>query len=320
MPALLLHENDVRALVDIEDAIRAVEIAFLEQAAGSGRNLARQRVRQPDGTLHLMGASLGQRGYWGFKSYTATKNGVRFSIQLYNIVTGGLVALIEADYLGQLRTGAASGVATKLLARTDSSVLAVIGSGSQAETQVSGVASVRPLAEVRVFSRTKDHREDFALRLRERYGLPATASSSVEAALERADIVTTITTSRSPVIPAELIRPGMHINAAGANAVIRAEVDPQVLPQIDHLFTDDLQQARLESGLFMQGFERNLLSWASVHNIADVAANLHPGRTSDRDVTLFASHGIALWDIALAADVYERARAANMGDKISFLD
>jgi ornithine cyclodeaminase/alanine dehydrogenase-like protein (mu-crystallin family) len=320
MPALLLREDDVRSLVDIQDAIKAVKVAFLEQARGTGHNLARHRVRQPSGTLHLMAAALTLRGYWGFKSYTATKNGVRFSIQLYNIVTGNLLAIIEADHLGQLRTGAASGVATDHLANPQAKIFTIIGAGSQAETQVTAVASVRSLDEIRVFSRSSSNRKAFADRLRQQHGLPAFAAESIHAAVVGAEIVTTITSASSPIIQADWIKPGMHINAAGANAVIRTEIDPLALPKFDFVFTDDLEQARIESGLFTQGFETNQFSWSTLHNLADVVAGIHPGRSSPGNTTLFASHGIALWDIALAADVYERARAANLGEKIVFLE
>lgn len=320
MPVLLLREQDVRVLVDIHDALQAVKLAFEEQAHGTGRNLARQRVRQINGTLHLMGAALEHRGYWGFKAYTATRNGVRFSIQLYNTITGSLLAILEADLLGQLRTGAASGVASKYLANPDSRVFGLIGSGSQAESQLIAVASQHELEEIRVYSRTAEHRNQFAAEMLEKHGLPVKAVDTIEDCVRGADIVSTITTSRNPLITAEMIQTGMHINAAGANAVIRTEIDPRALVRITQCFTDDLQQARLESGLFQQGYENNLFSWSTLHNFCDVVAGIHPGRGSQADVTLFASHGIALWDIALAAQVYERAQAANIGEKIEFLE
>ena len=318
MPVLLLKEADVNALVTMEDALAAVEGSFLEQARGTGINQPRRRVRQPHGTLHLMGAALVERGYWGFKAYTTTRQGARFVVHLYDVTSGALLAILEADRLGQLRTGAASGVATKYLARPDAGTLALFGAGYQAETQLEAIAAVRPLREVRVYSRTPARRHAFAERMAARLGLQVRAVDAPEAALDGADIITTITTARAPLFKGDLVQPGVHINAAGSNAAIRAELDAEAVRRTTAIFVDDVQQARFESGDLVQAYQRNALAWERVRPLADVVAGLLPGRRTSEDITLFESQGIALWDVALAAVVYERARERGVGQEVAF--
>jgi len=293
----LLREADVHALVGISDAIHAVEASFLEQARGTGINQPRRRVRQPHGILHLMGAALVERGYWGFKAYTTTREGTRFTVNLYDLTSGALLAIIEADRLGQLRTGAASGVATKHLARPDASVLALFGAGYQAETQLEAIAQVRQLREVRLFSRTPERREAFAARMRDYLGIAVQAVASPEEALDGADIITTITNAREPLFDGRLISDGTHINAAGSNAAIRAELDHHAIRRADAIFVDDVQQARFESGDLVQAYQHNALAWERVRPLADVVAGLTPGRLMPDAITLFESQGIALWDV-----------------------
>jgi ornithine cyclodeaminase/alanine dehydrogenase len=318
MPVRILREEQVNALVDIEDALKAVEAAFVEQAQGTGVNSARRRVRQPNGALHLMGGALVRRGYWGFKAYTTTRNGVRFNIQLYDANSGELVSLMEADRLGQLRTGAASGVATSYLARQDAHVLALIGAGHQAETQLTAIASVRKLEAVRVYSRSEEKRELFAHRMGDRLGVEMIPVHTPGEALLGADIVTTITTAREPVFDGNDVGPGTHINAAGSNASIRVELDATTIRRADRIFVDDPVQVRFECGDLIHAYERNALNWGRVRPLADVVAGLTVGRKNLDEVTLFESQGIALWDLALAADVYDRALDEGIGELVDF--
>lgn len=318
MSVLILREEHVRSLINMSDALSAIETSFLEQSAGSGVNLARHRVHQPNGTLHLMGAAMIQKGYWGFKAYTATKNGVRFSINLYDASSGELLAIMEADYLGQLRTGAASGIATKYLARKNSTRFALFGSGSQAATQLSAVAAIVKLQEVRVYSRIPDHREAFAREMSAALGINIHPVNAPIEAIKDCDIITTITTSATPVFTGGDLPEGVHINAAGSNSVIRTELDLETITRVDAFFTDDLDQARLECGDLVHAHERNVFNWSRLYLLADLVSGKIPGRTAEQDITLFESHGIALWDIALAAEVFERAQAASLGTTLEF--
>jgi ornithine cyclodeaminase/alanine dehydrogenase-like protein (mu-crystallin family) len=314
----LLREEDVKALIGMPEALDAVELAFREQVAGTGINSPRQRVHQPNGVLHMMGGALTERGYWGCKVYTATRDGVRFCVLLYDVGSGALQAMIEADYLGVLRTGAASGVATRYLARSDADTLALFGTGNQAETQLAAIARVRPLRAVRVYSRKAERRESFATRMARNLNLPVQAVDTPSAALKGANIVATATTSREPVFDGSNIAPGMHINAAGSNSVARSELDRVTIQRATRIFTDDLMQARSESGDLIMAYERNSLVWEQVRPLADVIGGVTVGRASPNDITLFESQGIALWDIALAATAYERALASNVGRDLPF--
>jgi ornithine cyclodeaminase/alanine dehydrogenase-like protein (mu-crystallin family) len=302
----------------MEDVLQSVESAFIEQAHGSGINEARRRVHQPAGTLHLMGGALTQRGYWGFKAYTSTRHGAHFILNLYDAHTGVLLALIEANLLGQLRTGAASAIATKYLARTDAHVMALFGTGYQAQTQLEAISKERTLQEVRVYSRSREHRAGFAQLMSERLGLNIVPADTPHTAVTGADIVTTITTSSEPVFDGNDLTPGAHINAAGSNSAIRAELDTIAVARANAIFTDDTEQARIESGDLIRAYERNALNWASVRLISEVVAGRCIGRTGVEDITLFESHGIALWDLAVAADVYERAQARDLGTLVEF--
>jgi ornithine cyclodeaminase/alanine dehydrogenase-like protein (mu-crystallin family) len=318
MAIRLIREADVRQLVTMQDALRCVEQAFIEQANGSGVNEPRRRVHQPAGTLQLMAGALLHRGYWGFKAYTATRDGARFSVHLYAAQTGQLLALIEANVLGQLRTGAASGIATRYLARAEAGVLALFGSGFQSQTQLEAIAQVRSLHEVRVYSRSTAHRHRFAQQMHEQLDLAVVPAETAQAALMGADIVATATNATDPVFDGNDLAPGTHVNAAGSNAAIRAELDATTIRRADAIFVDDIEQAHIESGDLIRAYERNALNWGSVRLLADVVAGRYPGRTKTSDITLFESHGIALWDLALAAEVYERAQAQDTGTLVDF--
>jgi ornithine cyclodeaminase/alanine dehydrogenase-like protein (mu-crystallin family) len=160
----------------------------------------------------------------------------------------------------------------------------------------------------------------FAARLCERLGLDVISVATVAEAVDGADIVTCITTATDPILRSEDLAPGMHVNAAGSNSAARAELDAAAIRRAGRIFVDDVAQARLESGDLIRAYERNALNWAAVHPLADVVAGLTPGRRSLEDITLFESHGLALWDVALAAEVYERAQEQNVGDIVAFLE
>jgi ornithine cyclodeaminase/alanine dehydrogenase-like protein (mu-crystallin family) len=226
--------------------------------------------------------------------------------------------MMEANYLGQVRTGAASGVATKYLARSDAAAMALFGTGFQAEAQLLAVAAISPLQEVRVYSRSEERREDFISRMNQHVSVPLCGVSTPQEAVDGADIITTMTTSSEPVFNGKDISPGTHINAAGSNSAAKAELDHRAVRRADLIFTDDVAQARMESGDLIRAYERNALNWDSVRPLSDLVAGLPVGRSRPDEVTLFESQGIALWDIALAVTVYERARAQNLGQVIEF--
>ncbi len=303
---LRLSEQDVRGLLSIDKALELVEAAFQSLGRGTAYNQPRRRVIVPGGaTLHVMAAADAATGYLGTKIYSTSRQGTSFLVLLYRADTGQPLAQMEADYLGQARTGAATGVATRHMARPDASVLAVIGAGGQARTQVQAVARVRRLSEIRVFSRTPAHRTDFAGWAARETGVAALAVDSAEAAVRGSHIVVTITNSRSPVLLGQWLEPGMHINAAGGNMANRRELDEAAIARADLIAADSVEQARIESGELIASFGASRSGWARVVEFSDIAAGKRPGRDSPQQITLFKSNGIALQDVAVAAYLYE---------------
>jgi len=306
---LYLTEADVARLVTIKDAIAATEQAFAAWRDPGTTNLPRGRAPVPPGFLNLMGATYGPRGVLGHKAYFGSAT--HFS--LYSVTEARLAAVIESDLLGQLRTGAASGVATKALARPDAKILATIGTGKQARTQIAAVCAVRPIETVRVFSRAADRREAFARRMHSELGVEVVAAVSAEACVRGADVVVIITKSAVPVCPADWIAPGAHVNAAGANAADRRELDADTVLRAGLLVTDHRQQAQIEAAEFIDLAKAGRLDWADVHELGDVVTGKAPGRTSPDQVTLFKSLGIALEDVAFGEQIYRRAVEAGAG-------
>ena len=244
---LLIREAQVRETLTMPRAIDALEAAFRDWAHGRATNQPRQRVHTPQGTLHLMGAAWHSKGYIGYKAYFSFPTGTRFHVALASAHTGELLALIEADWLGRIRTGAASGLATKYLAREDATVAAILGAGEQAQTQLEAICAVRPIQQAFVFSRTPETRAAFAERMGAQLGIPVQPAESVEQAVANADVICTITTARDPILQGALLKPGMHLNAAGANSLARRELDTFAVGRCEHIFVDDPAQARLEA-------------------------------------------------------------------------
>ena len=321
--ALILREADIDRLVTMADMIACLDEALRAQAAGTATNEPRRRVRVPGGTLHVMSAALPTLGVLGFKAYTGFRPKTRFLVTLYDSTSGALLALIEADRLGQLRTGAATGVATDYLARRPAAderlTLGCFGAGYQAETQVEAVCAVRPIAQVRVYRPTPEKREAFAVRIHERTGIAATAVADPAAAAD-SDILITATTARDPVLEAAWVRPGAHINAAGANMLFRRELPDALVGRADRVIVDSREQARHEALDLIMPVERGLLYWERVVELREVVGGAAPGRTSEQEITLFKSLGLGLEDVAAGALAYRRAVEHGVGEQIALLD
>jgi ornithine cyclodeaminase/alanine dehydrogenase-like protein (mu-crystallin family) len=238
---------------------------------------------------------------------------IRFLVPLYEVATGDLVALIEADYMGQLRTGAASGVATKYLARPDARIAAIIGSGGQARTQLEAVAEVRRLQSARVYGRDSNRREKFAKEMSQRLGFPVIAAASAGETVRGADIVCTATTASHPVVSGADLGAGVHINAIGANHAHKRELDDEAVASADLIVVDSVEQSRQEAGDLIIAFKGDEVCWTGVKKLSDVVAAKTAGRTSPGEVTLFKSNGIASWDLAVAMKVYALAREKRLG-------
>src|SRR5487761_1029624 len=318
---LLLREADVRSLLTMALAIEAVEDAFRRLADGSAQFHSRQRLHLPGNAyLHYMAAVDGIGGYMGGKIYTSAREGLRFLVPLFRARTGELLALIEACYLGQMRTGAASGVATKLLARRDARLVGIIGTGLQAATQLEAVAAVQEIERVRAFGRDPERRQRFAHEMSRKLGVPVEVAASAEEAVHDADILITSTTASKPVVEGRWLRAGMHINAIGANFPEKAELDADAVNRADVIFADSREQSKLEAGDLIQAFEGDYSRWNDVNELSDLVAGRVEGRTSREQVTLFKSNGIAIEDVVTAGRVYELAVAGGMGNRMQLFE
>ncbi|HKP12228.1 MAG TPA: ornithine cyclodeaminase family protein [Blastocatellia bacterium] len=315
--ALLLRERHVTELLNIETAMEAVEEVLRDQAEGEATNRPRYRVAMPTGQLHVMAAGDKRLGVYGLKSYTVSRKGARFLVLLYDAATGDMLAMIEADRLGQMRTGAASGVATKHLARQSADVLGVYGSGWQAESQVMAVCAARQLRQVRVYSRSAEKREAFARRMSSLVRCEVVAVGQPEEAARGCSIIVTATNAREPVLKGEWVEPGTHINAAGSNFLSKAEIDVETVRRAALVTVDSIEQSRLEAGDLLPALDRGVISWESVTELGRVIAGRAEGRASDDQITLFKSNGIALEDIATALRVYNLARERGVGDEVA---
>jgi alanine dehydrogenase len=312
MSAIYLTEADVQRLVTVKDAIATLEELFATWGQPSTANIPRRRARLPGGALNLMGASYGAKNVYGLKAYAAMKGG-QFHTLLYSSVDGKLKAMIEADLFGQLRTGAASGLATKLMANPDASTLGMIGVGRQSRTQAVAVCAVRPIKRVNVFARTPASRESYARSLEKELGIEVRPAPSAEACVAEADVVVTITKSAEPVCRAGWLAKGVHVNAAGANSGDRRELDGETVLRATVKVTDHVEQARMEAGEFRDLVAAEKLDWSDVRELGEVVTGKIKGRTSPSDLTLFKSLGIALEDVAFGELVYQRALAAGVG-------
>jgi len=308
---LYLTEEDVTALLTTEDALEAVEGSFRRLAAGEVENRPRYRLGLEHGILAVMAAVDLELGYAGTKTYTAFGYGdYRFVVQLFETRRAELAAIVEANRLGQLRTGAASGVAAKYLARPGARTLGVIGCGWQAESQVASIRAAVPTIErVVVYCRTREKLEGFCRRIG---GEPA--EEQREAGEQ--DVVVTATTSTDPVLRGEWLRPGALVCAIGANDLGARELDNVVLERASFVCCDSIEQAKLESGDLVEPIERGVLDWLEVHELQEVVAGEVQGRVSDEDVVLFKSNGLAAWDVAIAAVALERARERGVGREL----
>lgn len=313
---LYLTEDDVRRLVSVKDAVATLEDLFKSWSDPATINIPRHRAKAGNGTLNLMGAAWGKGEIFGLKAYWGGPGGARFHVLLYSAADGALKAMIEADHLGRMRTGAASGLATKVLANPDARVLGVIGTGRQAMSQVEAVCAVRNIETVRVFARTPEHRDAFARDIERKLHVTAKAAPSGEAAVADADVVVTITKSAEPVLRANWLKSGVHVNAAGANASARREVDAETVLRATVRATDQAAQARLEAGEYRDLVAAGRLRWENVVELGDIVAGKIPGRRGPADITLFKSLGIALEDIAFADLIWRRAVARGAGKRM----
>ena len=315
--ALILRESDVQDLIEMDEVIASVELAMRELGEGEAQNIPRRRAFAPGGLLNGLFASFPGGKCTGLKAYTVSDGRVRFLVAMFNL-DGGLEALIEADFMGAYRTGAATAVAARALIGSGPATVGLIGTGWQAATQALALSRVTEIAELRVFSRNAERRSVFAAEQEEQLGVRVVDAPTAEAAVKGADIVVTVTTSTTPVLDTRWVEPHALVAAIGSNYQNRAEVPADLVEHAQTVVVDQLGTAELESGDLIQAVEAGKFDWSQAVELGSVVS----GRWERPDrpgITLFESHGLAIWDLAAATVVVDKARRRGGYEEIEFL-
>ena len=315
---LFLDERTVSTLVNMDDALQSTEAVFHDAGQSGVVNVPRVRAPLAKGILRITAAVWTARGYYGVKVSSTSvfgRNAGRLFL-LYQEDSGTAVAAVQVFQMGTLRTGAASGVATKYMARKDARILGVIGPGRQAKTQIEAICRVRSIEEIHVFGRKQEALSQFCAEMSDAVKIDVRPSDSAERAVAGADIIVTATTSSEPVVLGKWLPPGVHINAIGANYESRRELDTKVVTRAAVVATDDPEQVRYEAADLAVPVRDGVFSWDKVLPLASIVAGHQPGRTSDSDITIYKSLGVAFEDVALAVTAYERALKSGAGVKL----
>lgn len=307
-------ERDVCELLPMKEAIPLMRLAFERLSAGDALNQPRRRLTLATrSTLHYMAASDGK--YFGAKIYaTNPAHGAYFTFLLYAAEDARPLAHFEANYLGQIRTGAVSGLATQLMARPDAATLGIIGSGFQARSQLAAIMAVHPIRSVKVWSRDAEKRARFAAECTA-FQIPVTAVDTAEQAVAGMDIVVTATNARDPVLASEWIAPGTHINAMGSNQASRRELPTELVLRADRIAVDSIEQAQMESGDLLLALPPAEWNQLKLHELKDLVAGKIPSRADSKEITVFKSNGLALEDVICAGYVYEKGLELGRGAK-----
>ena len=318
--ALFLSEDDVAKLLPMNECINVLEEAFLHSSNGKTDIQPRSRIRMPNGFFHFMAAADADHGVFGYKAYPSFTGtgGSKFLVMLYDYESGELLACLESGRLGQIRTGAASGLATKYMAKGNVGTVGVIGSGFQARSQLEAICAVRDINQVKIFSRREDRRNDFAGRMSERLQVDIIPVATSEECVSDSDIIVTITSSRDPVFNGDALKNGSHVNAAGSNHWMRAEIDEKTVTRSSLIVVDDLEQAKAECGDLLLAEARGTFRWDMARELRDVIGGRVSPPYTDEGITLFESMGVALEDIAAAQLVYHKAVDQGIGAQLPF--
>lgn len=315
--ALFLSEEDVDQLLTMPLAMDSLEAAFRDQAEGEAINQPRQRFFLTRSVLHHMAAVWPSAGVMGTKTYVEVRGEKRFYIQLFSTDTGHLLAYIEGNRLSQVRTGAATGVAARYMARQDSRTVGLYGTGLQARTQAEALLVARPgIRKFQVYGRDYRRRTAFCQEMTFTTGVHFEPMDSPEATARGAQIVVTATSAIEPILKGAWISTGAFVAAIGANAISEREIDEDVVDRAPRVVVDDIPQAEIEAGELIFAYEKGKFRWKKAVPLAAVVVGRVPGRTDDETVTLFKSLGVALEDIAVAKVVFELAASQGVGRKL----
>lgn len=313
---LWIGEAEVAELLTMDDAIDVLAGAYQLQAQGLASSMRRAHVREGDAILHAVGGSLAGRGLAGTKTWMYTPGGASPLLIIFSIADGSVLAVVEAFAMGQMRTAATSGLATRVMAAPDATTLALLGTGKQSFSQAQAVTCVRPIRAVRLFGRRPEPRAKLAARLREELGVEVTEHGDAAEAVAGAEVITAITRSADPYLEGAWLPAGAHVNAVGAIVPSRRELQVDAVARCDLVAADSVAQARDDSGELRAAVEAGDLSWDDVRDLAEIVDTPPDELRTATDITLFKALGIGLSDVALGAEVLRRAKLAGAGRTI----
>ncbi len=315
---IFLSEAEVKSVLTMPLALDAVESALREHARGDALDTPRVRTRLPLATLHMLQGALPSAGVAGYKVYTSSREGVRFLVHLYDAANGQPLAVMEADYLGMMRTGATGGVAARWLAREDATVAGLFGAGWQARSQLEALCAVRPIKRCKVYARRAEKLSHFCTEMALKLGIEVVPAANPRETVEGSDVVVTMTTSATPVFDGAWLQPGTHITAAGSNSLIRREIDETAVKRAGLVCVDSRAVALKEAGDLLPALEKGRLHEGALVELGEVIAGQRSGRSAREEITLFESQGMAIQDIAVAVRILVLAQGRGLGSQLPY--
>ncbi len=314
--AIWLSEENVASLVSLNDTIGELEKGLRHLGQGKAFNIPKALGSLgPDASMHSLGSALTEAGYCGYKNWINTPQGAKAVFVLFDAFQGRMLAFMEANALGQMRTSAMTGLGTQWMAPAHACDMAIIGSGRQALGQIAAVNAVRPLKRLRVWSPSPEARGAFCNKVRSMFDCEVIEASSLEQATDSAEIVTTITRARAPFLSSALLAKGVHYNAVGAILPSNAEFHQDVFERAGMIAVDDVPNTRKASREFIDYFDQNGRDWSRVRPLGDLIAQ-DEHLMSGGDITLFKSMGMGISDLSVAALAYQRAKESGVGLEI----
>lgn len=315
---LLLNESEVSSLLTMEDTLVVIEEALRDFGQGDALNFSRYRLASVNSVLSVMSAGLPRTKSSGLKVYAASRANIRFLVLLLDSRSGEWLSIMAANKLGQMRTGATSGIATKYLARKSATSLGIYGSGFQARSQVEAISKIRKLHQIRCYSPNASHAKRFAREITDSLDLETIPMEKPQEVAEESDIIVIVTNAKEPVLRGEWLQEGVHVNGVGANELRRRELDSASIAKCDLIFVDSLEQSKLESGDLAIPVSEGVLKWRRVRELGKLVAGRVEGRSTQSQITLFKSNGLAIEDVAAARLVYDQAVSRGIGREVEF--
>ena len=315
---LFLKDEDVAQCVSMDAMLEAIESMQRQYGDGQAHNMTRRKIIAESGMLSVMGGGLFHQGLLGVKTYTVVKGAYYFQVSLYDANTGELLLYTQANRLGQLRTGATTGVAVKHLANPGDATVGIIGTGGQAATQLAAVSKVRGIKKIKAFSRTQDRREEFARRMTDTMGVEVFAAASNEDAVRDCDVVLCIAATMEPVVEGAWLKDGSTVIGAGPTTWRAREVDEDTLKRAGKLIVDSTEQAAIEAGDLCSAVDKGIIQWSKVHELRHVVSGAVTGRDDQGQVVYAKIMGTGVADVAAAKLAYDSAKAQGLGTEMDW--